>query len=117
MSKPTQAVCTECGTVNDDQPTYCPNCGAEEPWEEEYQYDMDDVEFPVIVSWEMYNDNYEMWRQFCYEVFGGPLKEEDIANMPSGFPRMKYMCPMLYFKVTRSSVEGPFLSEKEAKEA
>ena len=117
MSKPTQAVCTECGTVNDDQPTYCPNCGAEEPWEEEYKYDMDDVNFPVIVSWEMYNDNYEMWRQFCYEAFGARLEEEDIANMPSGFPQMKYMCPKLYFKVTRFSVEGPFLSEKEAKEA
>jgi len=115
--KPTKTVCESCGNQEDSEPDFCPNCGTEDPWTVEYLYDMENVDFPVIVSWEMYHDNYEMWRQFCYEAFGVDVNSNDVANIPSKFPRMKYMCPMLYFKVTKSTIEGPFLSESEAKDA
>jgi len=109
--------CSECGFSPHETSPYCSNCGAEDPWETHYKYNMDDVEFPVIVEMEMYNDDYELWSSFCYEVFGTRVSTDNIVNIPDSLPRMKYACPMTYWKITKSDVKGPYLSREDARNA
>lgn len=115
----TAVYCEECDNqINDEQPNYCPECGAENPWEERPVYDMDDVDFPVIVEIEHYNDNHGLWREFCQTVFDVyELKGSDIANMPDNLPSMKYNVVYYYMVVGREDIEGPFLEESEARKA
>ena len=117
MSKPTYVICGECGDKPTNQSEYCPCCGAEDPWQEHYEYDMDGVEFPVIVEREHYDDHYGLWDNFCREVFGEQVNQDQIANVPSTLPRMKYCVPTTYWKVTKRDVDGPFLSRQEARVA
>jgi hypothetical protein len=78
---------------------------------------MDDVDFPVIVEVEHYNDDHGLWRTFCDQVFGYPgLKGSDIANVPDGFPSMKYNVVRYYMVVFRDDLEGPFLEKEKAEE-
>jgi len=113
-----EVLCDECGANGSQSTDYCPHCGAEDPWVKEPKFNMDDVEFPVIVEREHYDDNYGLWRDFCYQVFGvHELKSSQIANVPDGLPRMKYCCPSTYWKITENDVDGPYLSRKEAREA
>jgi len=116
MSKSTQSVCTECGNVDASEPSYCPECGAEDPWEQEYKYDMEEVDFPVIVHKEMYYDNYELWDSFCYEVFNDRVRGEDVAHVSESFPQMKYCIVDTYWKVTKGKIEGPFFEQSEARD-
>jgi len=119
MSEPlTETVCSDCGHSPARYDDYCSSCGAKDPWEEQYVHDFENVNFPVIIEWEMYNDDYELWREFCYQVFGdSTLTGDQIANTPDGLPKMKYACPMTYWKITESDVKGPYLSRQEAREA
>lgn len=116
--KPTRTYCENCGKEPMSTPsTYCPDCGSEEPWVTEPKYDMDDVDFPVIVEREHYDDDYGLWRDFCRQVFGAAeLQGSDIANMPDSLPRMKYCVPTTCWVVYRDSIEGPFLEKSEARE-
>jgi len=114
---PTETVCTECGNITQSRDEYCSSCGAEDPWEEEPLYDFEDVDFPVIIEYEVYDDHHEMWNRFCSQVFGAyNLTSSDIANASRQFPRMKYTVFHTYWKVTESDIEGPFLDEQEARE-
>jgi len=115
---PTETVCTECGNITQSRGEYCSSCGAEDSWEEQPQYDFEDVDFPVIVEYEVYEDNYGLWDRFCRQVFDEyGITGEDIANVPGQFPRMKYTVFTTYWKVTESDIEGPFLDEQEARDA
>lgn len=116
MSVPEATKCSECGCEVDTPPNYCPECGNDE-WETETKYDMDDVDFPVIIEYEAYEDTYGMWDRFTEHVFGTRLKESQIANVPDSLPPMKYTVFTTYWKITESERKGPFFSEQEAREA
>jgi len=78
---------------------------------------MDGVEFPVVVEREHYSDGYELWDDFCAEVFGTRVKGSQVANMPDTLPRMKYCVSTTYWKVTKTDVKGPFLERSDAQDA
>lgn len=116
--KPTRTYCTECEHESSSQADHCPSCGAEDPWTTEPKYDMETVDFPVIIEREHYDDNYGMWRDFTSQVFGAyELTGDQIANMPKGFPRMKYCCPTTHWVVYEGSVDGPYMTANEARES
>jgi len=112
-----EVLCEDCGENGSQSTEYCSHCGAEDPWTNKPKYDMDDVDFPVIVEYEHYNDDHGLWRRFTTQVFGQHVRGNQIANVPNGLPRMKYCCPSTYWKITESDVDGPYLSRKEAREA
>ena len=112
----TKTVCSECDTVPSSVTQYCPDCGAEEPWEKEPLYDFDDVELPIVVEYEHYNDTYGLWRAFCQQAFGGEVELEDVANYDGPSPRdMKYCVINTYWVVDKSGVDGPYLDRSEAR--
>lgn len=114
----TETVCKECEKPVEEETSFCSDCGAEDPWIERPKYDMSEVDFPVIVEIEHYNDNHGLWRDFCEKVFGGPeLKGSDIANVPDNLPSMKYNVVSYYMVVGRDDIEGPFLEKSEARKA
>jgi hypothetical protein len=119
MTKPKRTECSNCESVDESEPQFCSNCGTEDPWEEVYQYDWDDVELPVVFSDEAYNDHYGLWYSFCGEVFGHhELSGDQIANLPDGVPRMKYRVVELYYKLDEDlELHGPFLDRQEVREA
>lgn len=115
----TETVCGECDHNPDSETKHCPECGAEEPWEEQNAYEFDEDDLPIIFAYNVYDDNHGMWRGFLQDYFGVGynLKESDIANLPSGFPRLKYISQDLYFVITEDlELEGPFLSKQEARQ-
>lgn len=115
---PTEIVCENCGNAGGNQPAYCEECGAEDPWTEEVLYDFDDVELPMTFSYEVYDDNYGLWDTFCRAAFGTELKSSQIANFPETFPRMKYCMPILHFKLTEEyELKGPYLDKQGARNA
>lgn len=119
MSDPvTTLYCDSCGKVTEAGPQYCPSCGVEDPWVEEYAYDFDNVEFPIIIEWEHYNDRWEMWKKFTFHVFGEyELTSDDVVNEPPVASEMKYAVFPSYWKVTENEIKGPFLDKQEAREA
>jgi hypothetical protein len=115
---PTETVCEECNYRVDEETEHCPKCGAEDPWVERYKYDWEDVDLPVVFSFEVYHDHYELWDTFTSKVWGTRLKGNQIANVPERAPKMKYTVFQTYWKVDeRLNLKGPFLDEKEAREA
>ena len=115
----TETVCEECGKKPGRHKTkYCPDCGTEEPWKEQNAYEFDEDDLPIVFSYEVYDDNHELWREFCSYYFDAhDLKGSDIANLPEDFPPLKYCCPMLWFVITEDlDRKGPFLSEEAARE-
>jgi hypothetical protein len=83
-------------------------------------YDFEeDVDLPFVFSKEMYDDNYQLWRQFCASAFGVySIDEEDITNLPNGFPKMKYNVFEVYYKIDEKlELHGPFMTEEEAHNA
>jgi hypothetical protein len=119
MSDPaTETVCGDCGHRPDEPNDYCPECGAEGPWEVQYLYDWKDVDLPVVFSFEHYNDTYGLWHEFTTAVFGTRLGSDEIAHCPGIQRDMKYCVVQTYWKLTENlKVKGPFLDKKEAKEA
>jgi len=118
MSKPTVTYCENCEHEASSSSEYCPSCGEESPWVSEPKYDMDDIDFPVIVEREHYDDDYGLWRDFCSKTFGVyELNESDIANFPDSLPRMKYCIPTTYWVVYRDDIDGPYLERSEARES
>jgi len=116
--KPTNRVCTEC-LNNHDTADYCPRCGNGE-WDEQYQYDFErDVDLPFVFDYEVYDDNYQLWRTFCRAAFDQhELRGKQIANKPGTLPPMKYNVFKVWFKLTKNlELKGPFLDEQEAREA
>jgi len=115
MTKPMTTYCENCDHEASSTSEYCPSCGAEDPWVTEPQYDMDDVDFPVIVEREHYDDNYGLWRDFCGQTFGAyELHGSDIANVPDNLPSMKYCVPTTYWVVYEDKVDGPYLESFKA---
>jgi len=112
-----EKLCTECGNKQEQSSDYCPSCGTENPWVIQDVYDMDDVDFPLITEYSVYDDHGELWNEFCREAFGTRLSESDIANIPRRFPRMEYCIFDVYFVVYKSEIDGPFMTEKKARES
>jgi len=118
MSKPTVTYCEDCDYEASSTSEFCPSCGVEDPWVSEPKFDMNDVDFPVIVEREHYDDNYGLWRDFCGKVFGAyELTESEIANVPDSFPSMKYCVPTTYWVVYEDRIDGPFLDRSTARES
>lgn len=117
----TETVCTSCGHTTDhaSPSPYCPQCGDEAPWEEQAAHVFDEDDLPFVFSYETYDDSYGLWRAFCEQYFGVyEVKESDTVGIPENFPTLKYCVTDLWFKITSShELEGPFLSETEAREA
>jgi hypothetical protein len=117
----TETVCTTCGASIDtpSPPPYCPQCGDEAPWDEQAAYVFDEDDLPVVFSKEVYDDNWGLWRAFCNQYFGvAELNGSDVTGLSKDFPTLKYCVTELWFKITPShELEGPFLSEQEARDA
>jgi hypothetical protein len=115
---PTETVCEECNYRVDEETEHCPKCGTEDPWVERYKYDwQEDVDLPVVFSFEVYYDNYELWNQFTTAVWGTRLKESHVRGLPESAPQMKYCVFHTYWKLDeRLELKGPFLDKKEARE-
>lgn len=113
-----ETYCTECDQTSTATTPHCSNCGSEDPWEERPAYEFDEDELPFIFSHEVYNDNWEIWKDFCEAYFGVyELKGSDIAGIPEEFPRLKYCVFEVYYVITESyELEGPFLDRTEARE-
>lgn len=116
----TETVCSECGNSPEKKTQYCGECGAgPDPWEEKALYDFDDIELPFIFSQEQYNDDWNLWRDFCASAFGVySLSGEDIANFPDRMPKMKYNVFTVYYKLDENlKLHGPFMEKEDAKDA
>lgn len=117
----TETVCTNCGASIDtpSPPPYCPQCGDEDPWDEQAAYVFDEDDLPVVFSHDIYDDNWGLWRAFCNQYFGvDELNGSEVAGLPEDFPRLKYCVVELWFTLTPShELAGPFLSEQEARDA
>lgn len=114
-----ETYCTDCGNTSTATTPHCPNCGAEDPWDERPAYQFDEDDLPFVFSYEVYKDNWQLWREFCQAYFGNyELKGSDTAGIPEDFPKLKYCVFEVYFVITEShDLDGPFLSREEAKEA
>jgi hypothetical protein len=114
-----ESYCTECGSASTAATPHCPNCGAEDPWDERPAFRFDEDDLPFVFSHEVYDDNYDLWRTFCGEYFGAyELNGSDVAGLPEDFPKMKYCVFEVYFVITETyELEGPFLDKSAAREA
>jgi hypothetical protein len=116
----TEWVCETCGLMveEDHDYTYCPDCGDEEPWIEQDKYTFDEDDLPYVFSYHVYNDTWGLWHAFCQAYFGTRLEGDHIANLPSGFPRLKYIDTDLYFVITEDlDLKGPYVDEESARNA
>lgn len=68
------------------------------------QQKFENLDFPVWVEWESYNDTYGLLENFCYHT---GLDHEDVPIARE----MKYTVFCVWYKVTEDGVEGPY-SEK-----
>lgn len=114
---PSRRCCTECGG-NHQSAEYCPDCG-NDGWEDVVYYDFErDVELPYVFSQQVGNDDWGLWRSFCFAVWGTELRGAEVANLPDELSRMKHSITQLYYKLDASyELHGPFLSRTEAREA
>jgi hypothetical protein len=114
-------LCEDCSSLATSEPNYCPDCGAgPDPWQEEARnYFERDVDLPMIIEDERYDDDYGLWREFCQQAFGHRgLKESTIKNMPDGFPRMKHCTIRVYWKLTEDyNLKGPYMNKQDARNA
>lgn len=115
----TETYCTECEHTPADETAYCPECGAEDPWDDRPMYQFDEDDFPYVFSYEVYNDNYGLWRAFCQQYWGNPeLTGGDVENLPDGFPKLKYNVFEVHYAITEDyDLEGPFLDKQDARTA
>jgi len=82
---------------------YCPDCQTE--FDEDTVVQWDDLDFPIWISMESYNDDWQMYRDFLYET---NLYEGDFNGMPNA-RNMKYCVFHVYFKVNEDgSIDGPY---------
>ena len=113
-----ETYCTNCDNTVRERTPHCAQCGAEEAWDERPKYRFDEDDLPFIVEYEVYNDTWELWRDFCGQYFGAyELEGSEIAGVPEQFPDMKYCVFTVYFVVTESyDLKGPFLEKSAARE-
>lgn len=94
--------CVECNQnvenpkENNEGEPVCINC---------YVTTLDDINLPVWIEMESYNDNYELWdafwRQTGVDEIDSSLKKE-----------MKYAVFYVWYKITEDGVEGPYDKKK-----
>ena len=117
----TETVCTSCGhTTERAAPSrFCPHCGEETPWEERPAHVFDEDDLPFVFSHQVYDDHSELWRSFCSQYFGvAEVTGTDVAGLPEDFPQLQYCVVDLWYRITPShELEGPFLSQQEARNA
>lgn len=114
----TETVCSECGTKSRSKPNFCPDCGAEDPWEEEALFEFDEDDLPIIFETSLSDDFWELWDDFCQSYFGVcDIEGDDVKGLPDEFPRMKYRMINVYWVLNEDlEIEGPYLSRKNARE-
>jgi len=71
--------------------------------------EFDELDFPVILSQEFYDDDWALWRAW--------KRETGVEDVPDDFPPLKYSHAEVYWAVYRDRVEGPYLSKSSAKKA
>ena len=80
---------------------YCPDC--ESTYDGDTVFSWEDVDWPVWIEYESYNDTWRM-----YDLF---LRQTGIHEdaMPDGFTEMKYTVFSVWFKITEDgTVHGPY---------
>lgn len=83
---------------------YCPECEAE--FGEDTVLDWDDIDFPVWIEWESYNDTWRMYDKFFRKT---GLHEDVTVDLRD----MKYTVFHVWFRVDEDgSVEGPYDSKR-----
>ena len=70
-----------------------------------YTKTLDDIDLPVWIKIESYQDNYELWRAFVRETGVDEIRD-DLKG------EMKYSVFYVWYKVTEDSVEGPYDEKK-----
>lgn len=114
MEQSSKMVCTSCNTTATEADNYCGNCGAgPDPWEEQATYDFErDVDLPYHFSVNVGGDDWQLWRNFCYDVWGHKPASGNIDNAPCDLPRMKYNMAELHYVLTEDyELKGPFLEK------
>lgn len=112
MTDESDIECPECGyyplevkkSIEDNEVVegghYCPDCGTD--YGEDTVLDWDNVDWPVWIHWESYNDSWDMYRRF--------LRESGLHEDVAGDQRqMKYTVFSVWFRIDKDgSVNGPF---------
>lgn len=111
----TETYCENCGMTAEESTSFCPDCGAEEPWEVRSAYKFDADDLPVIFTTRTYDDDWGLWDGFCEEYFGTRLQGDDVDGLPDDFPRLKFHEVEIFWKIDEAlDLHGPFLSKEEA---
>lgn len=85
---------------------YCPDCEATFTDDETLHWD--DIDFPVWVEYESYDDDYQLLRNFARQA---DLYRGDYNGSP-GYGDFKYTVFYVYYKVERDgSVTGPYANK------
>lgn len=109
--------CPSCENKVSKKYSYCPRCGdkIDSTESQDQKYDMNDVDTPIVFSYQIYKDKHELWKAFTREVFGKKLREEDIENISSKvYEKMGYCIFTVYFVFTGRKIKGPFLEKSQA---
>lgn len=87
---------------------YCPDCDT--TFKDDTTLQWDDIDFPVWVEVEHYDDDYGLLRSFEYQT---GLYRGDHNGAP-GYGDMKYCVFCVWFKVEEDgSVEGPYANKRD----
>jgi len=115
----TETTCENCGnvTTDDPPPPYCSGCGEQNPWKERSAYQFDEDDLPIVFSYEVYDDGWQLWNRFAQDYWGVyELNGSDVSGLPEQFPDLKYCVFTVWFKITDGyDLEGPFLSKEDAR--
>jgi hypothetical protein len=114
----TEIRCQNCGNKQEEKTRYCPECGAEDPFRKEPKFSFDKNDLPIVFEHTFNNSAGGMWRDFTRSYFGELVEKEGyVANMPDGFPRMKKSRVHVYYFLNENlEVQGPYMTERKAKE-
>lgn len=79
---------------------YCASCGTD--FDEGVKLSWDEIDFPVWIDWESYNDSWDMLRKFQYKT---GLHD----SAADGLTDMKYTVFSVWFRIDEDgSVNGPY---------
>lgn len=94
--------CAECGQ---DVENPKENRDGKPVHEKCYTKKLEDLDMPIWVEMESYQDNYELWDNFW--------RQTGVDEIPSDLKQeMKYSVFSVWYKVTEQGVEGPYNEKK-----
>lgn len=113
-----ETFCTSCDETATSTTPHCPECGAEDPWDDRPKYEFDEEDLPHMFRQELFGGDWGVWNAFCESYFGwGDLTGNDIAGLPDDLPSMHGPRIQVFYVLTPGlELEGPFNERVEAVE-